>query len=95
MVILSWQCPRNCRDTATCDCDNLERAIERNAAESDARYLASGEYAERIRRIARCARHFLRCYDEFPDDPSCCQEHLDALGRAVDGSPPVRYDQEY
>jgi hypothetical protein len=94
MVIRSWQCPHNCADTATCDCDNLERQLARNWAESEARWAAeiAANYPAYVARIAACARPFLRCHDEFPDDPSACQEWLDALQRAVEGSPGLRYD---
>lgn len=93
--ILAWQCPNNCADTTTCDCDNLWRWIEQGRVESDARIAAAiaANYPAYAARIAACARHFLRCYDEFPDEPGACQEVLDALQRAVEGSPAVRYDE--
>jgi hypothetical protein len=94
MVVYSWQCPHNCTDSATCACDNLERALERNHAEYEARWQAemAAKLPAYVERVARCARQFLHCHDEFPDDPAACQEWLDALQRAVDGSPAVRYD---
>lgn len=95
LTSLEWQCPNNCTDTTTCDCDNLWREIERTRAEDEARIAAeiAANYPAYVDRIARCARQFLRCYDEFPDDPAACQEWLDALQRAVEGSPAVRYDE--
>lgn len=91
---LEWQCPNNCADTNTCDCDNLWREIERHRAESESRIQAeiAANYPAYVARIAACARHFLRCYDEFRDEPGACQEVLDALQRAVEGAPGVRYD---
>ena len=93
---LEFECPNNCTDTMTCDCDNFWREIERSRAEADARLQAEmgAKYPAYAARIARCARHFLACYDEFADDPSACAEHLDALQRAVDGAPGVRYETE-
>jgi hypothetical protein len=42
--------------------------------------------AEKLARIAACARAFLRAYDEFGDDyPPAVGEWLDPLVEAVDG----------
>lgn len=47
-----------------------------------------------LRRVKGCARQLLAVMAEFPDDPSTWGECVDALDRAVEGVPVVRYEDE-
>lgn len=37
-----------------------------------------------VKGVAGAARAFLKCYDEFDDQPECCGEYLSVLVDAVD-----------
>lgn len=58
-------------------------------------YPGQAEDLARLRRVERCAAQLVGSLYEFPDDPSCWQERIDALERALAGQPPVRYEQEW
>ena len=43
-----------------------------------------GDEREQVKSVAEAARSFLKCYDEFNDQPECCGEYLEALITATD-----------
>lgn len=37
------------------------------------------EEKAKVKEVAEAARSFLKCYDEFDDQPECCGEYLEVL----------------